>query len=126
MKEKREGTTPPQNFTFSAISPLTQQQRRRKRDARWEIVKREVMQRDEYVCLTCGGLAICVNHVLGRKYKSLHNDPRYLISSCWVCNKSENADTVEARQQRIAILFEYYGYDYSDCPDKQYIEQITV
>lgn len=88
----------------------------------WEVVKHEIFARDKWVCQTCGREATCVNHILGRKYRRLFLDPRYLISSCNFCNQSDVADTVEARQERIKILFIEWDYDYSDCPDKVYLE----
>jgi len=101
---------------------LTPQQRRRKELlVKWKTARAEVLQRDKYVCMVCGESATCVNHVLGRKYKSLFLSKKYLMASCQECNQSDQADTVEERQKRIAILYSEYDYDYSDCPDKQYL-----
>ncbi len=101
-----------------------QQKRRVVLDKEWKTVRAVVLQRDEYICMTCGEPATCVNHVLGRKYKKLFLDPHYLISSCNKCNRSDEADTVEARQERIMILYSEYDYQYYDCPDKRYLELI--
>lgn len=106
-----------------------QQKRRAELERKWKTVRAEVLQRDKYICLTCREAgeyepATCVNHVLGRKYKKLFLDEKYLIASCAKCNRSDAADTVLARQERIAILYSEYDYSYDDCPDKQYLELI--
>ena len=106
---------------------MTPQQRRRAElEREWEVVKRQVLERDNYICLTCGAEAQTVNHLIGRKYKNFFNDPRYLISSCFNCNRSDVADTIQARQERIEILQNEYGYDYSDVPDRRYLESPRI
>jgi 5-methylcytosine-specific restriction endonuclease McrA len=97
-----------------------QQERRAKLERDWEVMSDRILERDGRECLVCGGMASAVHHVLGRKYPSLFLDERYLAAICWNCNRSELADTVQARIDLLEKLANLYGYEYEDCPDKRY------
>ena len=98
-----------------------QQARHLVREAKWQVVRLEILERDDWTCQVCDRAAECVHHILGRKYPSLFLDERYLAAICWECNQSDVADTVTARQELLEKLANLRGYDYSDCPDHQYI-----
>ena len=69
------------------------QQRERERGSRhergygsaWVRLSREILERDQYVCWYCGGVATETDHVVA-KANGGTDDPENLVAACKPCN----------------------------------------
>lgn len=50
-----------------------------------EAQRRQILERDEYLCGYCGAEAVCVDHIVPWSHMQ-DNHPENLIAACWLCN----------------------------------------
>lgn len=64
---------------------------------RWEIIRLEILDRDDHKCQMCGGHADQVDHIFPRR-RGGSNDPENLQALCGRCNKQKDiaADYTQA------------------------------
>jgi 5-methylcytosine-specific restriction endonuclease McrA len=83
----------PQGMTYTENRMNTK--KRNGSTYRWRKIRQEILKRDEFTCLYCGGIATHIDHVTSLD-KGGTDEPNNLVSSCSTCNLRKG--TKSARQ----------------------------
>lgn len=58
----------------------------------WKEIRKQILLRDDFTCVYCGGSANSVDHVIPRS-RGGNNDPENLVAACTFCNSSKKDRT---------------------------------
>jgi hypothetical protein len=60
----------------------------------WGVLRKQILERDNYLCEYCGRRASEVDHVIPIS-RGGSNEPTNLVAACYDCNRGKRAKTVE-------------------------------